>query len=160
MSNILIDDFGNGSIRVYVGDFGQADKMGGTPGWTPPEFISDREAVLSDMYSFGLLILFILCENVELFYAIRDNSILNQHKNEVWYNDFMNLPAVLLILDMTRAERSLRPSLESVQQQWAKIKSSLQMITSHLINFPSQYLTAQGPDSLTSREKLSFKLLF
>ena len=57
-NNILIDEDIIAEIKVYVGDFGQADKMGGTPGWTPPEFIGKRIPGVSDMYSFGLLILF------------------------------------------------------------------------------------------------------
>ena len=37
-TNILIDDDVNEKVKIYIGDFGQAEKMGGTPGWTPPEF--------------------------------------------------------------------------------------------------------------------------
>ena len=102
--NILIDEHSEGQYKVYVGDFGQANQLGGTPGWTPPEFIDERIPGVSDMYSFGLVMLYILCEDAGLFYAIRDNFIYNEDFTENWYTDFLKLSEMKMICFMTRTE--------------------------------------------------------
>ena len=50
---------GDSRIMIKIGDFGTADRSGGTPGWTWPRFLSEREPGRSDMYSVALLILYV-----------------------------------------------------------------------------------------------------
>ena len=81
-ANILVDYGDQADYKVYIGDFGQADQLGGTPGWTPPEFIDPRVPGVSDMYSFGTVFLYILCKDDEIFYSIRDNFIEDKDVNQ------------------------------------------------------------------------------
>lgn len=90
-SNIFYRLRTDNAIELKVGDFGAANRPGGTPGWTSPKFmdISRRQPGKSDLYSIALLILYVMCESDELFYCLRDNyvepdiNLKNFHKNEV-----------------------------------------------------------------------------
>ena len=62
----------NNDFEIKISDLGQANKMGGTPGWTAPIF-KDRSPGKEDVYSMGWVFLWMLCESKELFYALRDN---------------------------------------------------------------------------------------
>ena len=111
-------------LDIRISDFGQADKTGGTPGWTAPVF-DNRQPGKEDVYSMGWVILWILCGSKELFYALRDNFVKNL--SQKWLAKFRNLPEIQLILKMTDPLNPL--SVDDVRTEWQKIMPNLQMIT-------------------------------
>ena len=104
-------DNGDAKIVIKISDFGTAGRSGGTPGWTWPRFISKREPGRSDMYSTGLLVLYVMCESRQLFYRLRDNYI---YSSELWLERFRKDPLIELIVDMM----SLKPSVQQCIQRW------------------------------------------
>ena len=68
-ANILFCLVGN-RYQVKIADFGQCNKKGGTPGWTAPIFARERTPGKEDMFSMGLIILRILCDEQDLFYEL------------------------------------------------------------------------------------------
>ena len=107
-------------IDLRLGDFGLCDKLGGTPGWSPADFTNKREPGISDLYSVGLVTLYLLCEDEELFYAIRDNFIHPSMQQCV--NGFRSLPEVKLILKMIHPITSNRIKIEDCASQWRNIR--------------------------------------
>ena len=59
-TNVLYK-YQNNKYIIKIGDFGQCGTQGGTPGWTAPVFIKDRQPGKEDIYSLGLVILRLLC---------------------------------------------------------------------------------------------------
>ena len=151
--NILIDTCDDNGVHVYIGDFGQADKKGGTPGWTPPDFLEDRVPGVTDMYSFGRVFLYVLCENADLFYAIRDNIILEEHVNERWYQNFLQLPEIKLVLQMVKPDPIDRISVSDLKKQWKQIRSTAQFISEDRLNFPKMYKNCQENHSISQLER-------
>ena len=113
---------GDSKIEIKIGDFGTANRSGGTPGWTWPRFLSERQPGRSDMYSTGLVILYMMCESRELFYRIRDNYVGSQ---ELWLERFRIDPLIELVLDMI----SLKPSIQQCIQRWDEISDQLEILT-------------------------------
>ena len=140
---------GNGEfkIRTKLADFGTCDKLGGTPGWSPPNFTHDRQPGYSDAYSFGLIALYLLTEDDELFYALRDNYIVTPEKQ--WLHSFRRLPEVKIIRQM------MDPNYKkSSKPDWARLGSNIQKITRQRLaplRIDKFYLTLQ--DSNTGQEK-------
>ena len=114
----------NHGFEIRISDFGQANKSGGTPGWTAPVF-ENRQPGKEDVYSMGWVILWLMCESKELFYALRDNFVKNV--NRLWVGNFRNLPEIQLVLKMTDLLNPL--SVDEVKIEWQKIMPSLQLIT-------------------------------
>ena len=61
-TNILYK-YSNGKYSIKIGDFAQCGTQGGTPGWTAPVFLKNRNPGKEDMYSVGLIILRLLCRH-------------------------------------------------------------------------------------------------
>ena len=94
--NILFR-FVKNEFEIKIADFGQAGKVGGTPGWTAPVF-KDRQPGKEDVYSMGLVFLWLLCESNDLFYALRDNFI--EVTNITWLIKFRSIPEIQLVMKM------------------------------------------------------------
>ena len=61
--NVLFNAHENGKLQIKISDFGQAGRTGGTPGWTWPKFLTDREPGKSDAYSVALLMLYVMSDD-------------------------------------------------------------------------------------------------
>ena len=113
----------NGQIdyEIKIGDFGTADRSGGTPGWTWPKFLSKREPGQSDGYSISLVILFIMCETKDLFYRLRDNYL------ELGMNltTFREEPLIELVCDMMHQKRDVEEYIE----WWNAMSDEFQILT-------------------------------
>ena len=114
----------NVEYEIRISDFGQANKSGGTPGWTAPKF-KNRQPGKEDVYSMGWVFLWMMCESKGLFYALRDNFVENP--NLQWVAKFRNLPEIQLVLKMTDLWNPL--SVDDVKTQWQKIMPVVQLIT-------------------------------
>ena len=139
-NNILYRLVGN-NYQVKIGDFGQCGKKGGTPGWTAPIFGKERTPGKEDMYSMGLIILRLLCDKKDLFYALRDNWVeLSQETKR----NFNNIPEIKLVRKMTNLNN--QPTIDVVASEWTQIKPFVQIITeSRLIDLgvPASSLVLQ-----------------
>ena len=109
---------------IKVSDFGQAGKRGGTPGWTAPEFFNERQPGKEDIYSVGWVCLRLLCESKELFLSLRDNYV--EDTNASWMTRFRNMPEIDFVYKLVALDSP--PTVQQVQDQWKRIRSSVQMI--------------------------------
>ena len=109
---------------VKISDFGQAGKMGGTPGWTAPVFLEERKPGREDIYSAGLVILRLLCESKEPFKSLRDNHIGIKHK---WLSGFRKLTEINFVMKLIDLDAPL--TVQQVKNEWSLIKQSVQMIS-------------------------------
>ena len=101
--NILFKHDHTGNLEIKIGDFGQAGRTGGTPGWTWPKFLSERRPGKSDTYSMGLLLLYVMSANREVFYRIRNNYV--EDRGQQWLADFREDPFIKLIIDMIHVKQ-------------------------------------------------------
>ena len=125
-------------IKLKISDFSQCQRSGGTPGWTFPLFQSERLPGQTDMYSMALVILYILCEDANTFYCLRDNFIENG--NESWLKKFRMWPEIKMVMKMMNL--SDQPTIEECKEQWKDILSNedFEMITNERIEFiPENY---------------------
>ena len=137
-------------IKTKMADFGMCNQIGGTPGWSPPNFTYTRQPGHSDEYSFGLLALYLLAEDDELFYAMRDNRIESTN-NPQWLLHFRALPEIQIIRRMldTNYKQTSKPD-------WARLGSNIQRITiQRLISLgvPYDYLTLQDGNTVTDKNE-------
>ena len=109
-------------ITIKICDFGTAGRSGGTPGWTWPRFLSERKPGRSDMYSTGLLMLYVMCETRDLFYRLRDNYV---DSSELWLEKFRKEPLIELVIDMME----LRITVQQCQERWDEISDSVELLT-------------------------------
>ena len=116
-----MDDY---DVEVNIGDFGQCGKLGGTPGWTVPQFNTDRKPGKSDMYSMGMVFLYLLCET-QIFYCIRDNFVVNTKMP--WMTSFRNMLEIKFVMRMINLNS--QPTIAECKYEWNRIKSSVQLIT-------------------------------
>ena len=116
---------GDQRIEIKIGDFGTANRSGGTPGWTWPKFMSERKPGRSDMYSIGLLVLYIMCETSNLFYRLRDNYI---EPGVEWVAELRQDPLIELVLDMI----GLNLSTEECRTRWDDISDFEFLTETHL----------------------------
>ena len=123
-------DDGNYEYEIKIGDFGTEGKIGGTPGWTWPKFISERETGRSDTYSIGLLILYVMCESDDLFFSIRNNFV---KLGQSWIPSFRSIPLIKLVIQMINLELSV----EECKRQWAEISDTVEIISKRYLE--SQY---------------------
>ena len=121
--NILFNYDQTGKLNIKISDFSQAGRTGGTPGWTWPKFLTERQAGKSDTYSTGLLVLYVMCDNREIFYRIRNNYVENG--GQQWLVDFRNDSFFKLIIDMM----SLKVTPKQAKDRWNQISSQVQIIT-------------------------------
>ena len=134
-------------IRLKLADFGMCGRLGGTPGWSPPDFTHDRQPG-SDEYSFGLVALFLLAEDDDLFYVLRDNYTTDIPHPQ-WLIRFRNLPEIKVIQNMMNPNYK-----QSSKPAWARLRSTVQMITRQRLapfRIPNEYLTLQ--DGSTVQDK-------
>jgi len=135
MTNLMLWD-----VDIKIGDFGQCGKRGGTPGWTAPQFLAEREPGKGDMYSTGLMVLYLLVEDVDVFYCLRDNYI--EDTSQTWLANFRNMPEIEFVMKMISLKK--QPTVAEVKQDWIKLKSNVNLITrSRLSDVPSNLLTLQ-----------------
>ena len=131
-------------ITIKIGDFGTADRSGGTPGWTWPRFLSERQPGRSDMYSTGLMVLYIMCESRDLFYRLRDNYI---DPDQEWLEKFRTEePIIAFVIEMM----NLKLSVKAARRKWDKISGQIDFIKRGLLTspensarVPSKYLDVQ-----------------
>ena len=121
--NILFNYNQNGEYQIRIGDFGQAGRTGGTPGWTWPKFLSERKPGKSDVYSVALLILYVMCDDREVFYRIRNNYV--ESRGQQWLTDVRNDAFFKLIIDMMK----LKVTPQEAKQRWDQISDQVQIIT-------------------------------
>lgn len=135
-------------IQLKLADFGVCNQSGGTPGWSPPDFTHDRIPGESDLFSVGLVILYLLCEDDELFYAIRDNYT---EQGATWTNYFRQLPEIDLIRQMVSPVS--KPSIEWCEQQWQSFKvDSIARKRLYGIGLPLSFVNLQS-GSVSERQK-------
>ena len=138
---------GQVEIRLKLADFGMCGRLGGTPGWSPPDFTHDRQPG-SDEYSFGLVALFLLAEDDDLFYVLRDNYTTDLPHPQ-WLLDFRDLPEIKVIRNMMNSNHK-----QSSKPTWAVLRSKVQMLTRQRLapfHIPFEYLTLQ--DGSTVQDK-------
>lgn len=157
--NLLYDIKANSNgfnIRLKLSDFGTCNMTGGTPGWSVPAF--NEKIYFGDRYSVGLVILYLLCENDELFYAIRDNCV--QPKQGRVYsteetegiNEFRRIPVVRIIRQMIDPFNT--SPLDYFKSQWKQ--TSLELITFKRLvakGIAAEYLKLKN-GSVRDRERL------
>ena len=109
--------------EIKIGDFGQCGTKGGTPGWTAPVFLEDRKPGKEDIYSLGLVILRLLCDNTNLFHCLRDNFVENTDMTEQWMIDFKDMTEIKFVLKMMDLDN--QPTFDQIKNEWNQIKSSI-----------------------------------
>ena len=112
-TNLLYLKTANG-YDVKISDFGQAGKMGGTPGWTAPVFLEERKPGREILYSAGLVILRLLCESKELFQSIRGNYIGIKH---LWLSRFRGLIKINFVMKLLDLDAPL--TVQQVKTDWS-----------------------------------------
>ena len=120
------DEDGNQKISIRIGDFGTAGRSGGTPGWTWPRFLSERMHGRSDMYSVGLLVLYVMCDSRELFYRLRDNYI---EPDQEWLRKFREEPLISFVMELM----SLELNVFDARQKWDEISNGVDFLSRSLI---------------------------
>ena len=153
---IDVNDF-EPHFQLRISDFGQAGRSGGTSGWTWPKFLSERRPGKSDMYSVALLILYIMCDDREVFYRIRNNYVEN--RDEPWLTAFRNDPFFKLIIDMMKL--NLAP--KEAKDRWDQISGQVQIITKdylwQMFGVDERYLRVQDGMDLAQLNLASVSLL-
>ena len=140
-TNILYLKTG-GRYNIKIGDFGQAGKRGGTPGFTAPVFHRERQPGREDIFSAGWIFLRLLCVSKELFLSLRDNYVENV--NEPWMTKFRNLVEIEFISKLIDLDAQL--TVQNVKDEWFKIRSSIKLIDKtrlQTVGVPSIYLELQ-----------------
>ena len=84
--------------------------------------MSERKPGKSDMYSIGLLILYVMCESDELFYSIRNNIVKD---GESWIWKFRNIPLIELVIQMINFELTV----EECRQRWEEVSDKVEKIS-------------------------------
>ena len=137
-------------IKTKMADFGMCNQLGGTPGWSPPNFTHDRLPGYSDEYSFGLLALYLLAEDDELFYVMRDNHTTSSSYPQ-WLRLFRDLPEIKSIRCM------LDPNYkQSSKPDWTRLGSNIQLITRQrlmALGLPNNCLTLQYGNTVQDKNK-------
>ena len=151
--NILYDRMNDGrTYKVYIADFGQCGKTGGTSGWTAPVFHRPR-SFRDDIYSIGLICLRLLCksqqqaseQNKMLFKCLRNNFIKNEHQNQPWLVNFRGLPQIKFVYELINLKNETL-TLEMAIEKWSEIKQNVKFIDKQTLldlEVPETYLTIQ-----------------
>ena len=126
--NILFNLDQYGKLEIKISDFGQAGRTGGTPGWTWPKFLTERQAGKGDTYSIALLVLYTMSDDREVFYRIRNNYV-EMDRPHPWLIDFRNDPFFKLIIDMMNL--TIRP--KEAKDRWDQISSRVEIITKEFL---------------------------
>ena len=121
--NVLYNRDDSGNLKIKISDFGQAGRTGGTPGWTWPKFLTERKPGKSDLYSVGLLLLYVMCEDREVFYRIRNNYVKNS--GQKWLVKFRKDQFFELLIDMI----NLKVTATKARKLWNRISNRVSIIT-------------------------------
>ena len=113
----------NGNYKIFIGDFGQCGKRGGTPAWTAPVFHRER-STREDIYSAGWICLRLLCVSKELFLSLRDNCVENI--TSPWVTKFRKTTEIAFISKLIDLDLPL--TVKQVKNDWNKIRSHVKMI--------------------------------
>ena len=119
-----LDEYGEAEYKIKLGDFGNVNRSGGTPGWTWPRFMTKREPGKSDLYSTGMLILYVMCENEDIFYKLRNNYVEHSKLSE-----FRDDPLIKLIIDM----RNLNLTVQQCRDRWDEIQNQIGIISENVL---------------------------
>ena len=111
------------NLQIKISDFGTAGRSGGTPGWTWPKFLDERQPGKSDLYSVALLILYTMSDDRDVFYRIRLNYVENH--GQLWLTDLRNDPFFKLIIDMMKLEVTPKQA----KDRWDAISGQVHIIT-------------------------------
>ena len=122
------DEDGDQKVSIKIGDFGTAERSGGTPGWTWPKFLSKREPGKSDMYSTGLLLLYVMCDSSQLFHLLRNNYITGCQQ---WVGQFRKDPLIELVIDMM----GLKKSVQECVDRWNEISDYMEILSISSLSF-------------------------
>ena len=138
----------NEKYQIKIGDFGTAGRSGGTPGWTWPKFMTEREAGKSDMYSVALLILYILCKDRTIFYRLRDNYV---EDDQVFLAEFRQEPLIELIMNMMTFKISVR----ECKNKWLEMSDYIEnfiddFFLCNICGIPRRWLEVQDNMDATS----------
>ena len=87
------------------------------------KFLTSRDPGKSDVYSVALLVFYVMCDNREIFYRVRNNYVDNY--GQQWLIDFRNDPFFKLITDMM----NLKVTPEEAKDRWEQISGQIQIIT-------------------------------
>ena len=149
--NILFNCDQNGELHIKIGDFGQAGRTGGTPGWTWPKFLSERKPGKSDAYSVGLLLLYVICDDSEIFHQIRNNYVEN--RGQQWLTNFRNDPFIKLVSDMM----NLKLAPKEARLRWNTIFGQVQIITRYNLwqNFGVDSFWLRSQDGMDTLQQSS-----
>ena len=107
----------NGHYSIFIGDFGQCGKRGGTPAWTAPVFHRER-STREDIYSAGWICLRLLCASKELFLSLRDNYV--EDVTNSWMTRFRNMTEIAFINELIDLDLPL--TVEQARDHWNQIK--------------------------------------
>eukprot|EP00927_Polykrikos_kofoidii_P052970 TRINITY_DN4703_c0_g1_i6.p1 TRINITY_DN4703_c0_g1~~TRINITY_DN4703_c0_g1_i6.p1 ORF type:complete len:668 (-),score=82.52 TRINITY_DN4703_c0_g1_i6:224-2194(-) len=129
-SNVMIEGVGGDRPRAKILDFGlsrlatrHANPAGGTPRWTAPEVIRDPKIVLQpniDVFSFGLLFLFLISGEMPLADVSREEIIyrarLGIQEELRWPDGIEHLAenSKLMVGRCVSIDPKLRPGMEEV----------------------------------------------
>ena len=138
-------DYDENGLNLKISDFGRCERSGGTPGWTPPIFQSERVPGKLDMYSMALVILYILCDDANIFYWLRDSFI--ERRNSSWLKRFQKWPEIEMIMKMMNLAD--QPTIEECKEKWSQIIEcdDFEMIKLERLDsipVPEQYLKYQN----------------
>ena len=133
---------GESEYEIKIGDFGTADRSGGTPGWTWPRFIGARKPGLTDGYSVGLLLLYVMCDSRDVFYRLRDNY-LDFDTCEAWLDEFREDPLIDIVLNMMNGKLSVEQCIERWDQQSKDIEILTEDFLRDICRVPRRWLEIQ-----------------
>jgi len=108
------------NLKIYLTDFGMADKHGGTPIYSSPEILTNPTPGVSDLYSLGRLFTFLICEDSRLFFYLIFFGIENQADLASVKTTMNSIPIMKLILKMTEVDQRKRIPIDQVieQMEW------------------------------------------
>ena len=89
--------------------------------------MSPRKAGKSDAYSTALIVLYIMCDTRETFYAIRDNYIVN---NPQWLKRFRENKLINFVKQMLE----LKLSPEKCVEKWNQISDQLEVLSANFLS--------------------------
>ena len=137
-----VDQNGHVQYEIKIGDFGTADRTGGTPGWTWPRFIGAREPGVTDAYSVGLLLLYVMCDSRDVFYRLRDNY-LDFDSCEVWLDEFREDPLIDLVLKMMNGNLTVEQCIEHWEQNSKDMEILTEDFLRDICRVPRRWLEIQ-----------------
>jgi len=107
------------NLKIFLTDFGMADKLGGTPIYSSPEVLIEekRKPGVSDLYSLGRVFAFLCSENIRIFIYLIFFSIEDQTEFTSVRNVIESIPILKLILQMTKINPNERIKIDQVQSE-------------------------------------------